>query len=235
VIWVVLGLGLGIGGVVSRAETSDWSTMQHVRIFVDFWNFHIAVGQLSSFPIEVDWKWFGLRAAQAIGETPDVHLRGPWQCEGTHIYGSYTTSKRDEHQLAIQYMKKLALIPGIFPVFEERNKSAATRTCGNCGKSVSFSHEQGIDVRLAVDVVKFSSFQPETIIMLATNDGDFIPLADYLTGLGRKVVHLRPKKGNEEISQKCWANVPLDKLDRSAFPFKRDTMVLMCSIKIIDT
>src|SRR4029453_1548048 len=117
----MLGLGLGLGAGASRPITADLAKMQHVRIFVDFWNFHISVGQLSSFPIEVDWRWFGLRAAQAIGQTPNVHLGGAWQCEGTHIYGSYTTSKSDEAQLAKRYKTKVALVAGVFPVFEERN------------------------------------------------------------------------------------------------------------------
>jgi uncharacterized LabA/DUF88 family protein len=80
-------------------------------------------------------------------------------------------------------------------------------------------------MRLAVDAVKFSSFQPEVVIVLATNDGDFIPLAEYLTDLGRKVVHLHPKNANERLSQKCWASVCIDKLDRGAFPLNTNPQI----------
>jgi len=115
-------------------------------------------------------------------------------------------------------MENVSLLPGLFPVFERREKTVGKRKCDKCGHTIRLAPEEGIDVRLTVDMIKLSNAEPEAIIILASNDSDFIPVVDYLSSLGRRVVHLRPKEGNRELSRHCWANMSLEDLNTKAFP-----------------
>jgi hypothetical protein len=197
--------------------------MQQARVFVDFWNFHLSVRAMSRLPLRVNWQMFGLRAVQTLSP---LMLGNSPRCEGTHIYGSYSTSEQWQAQLAKEMVEKHALIPGVFPIFEKREKQASIRNCGSCGEPITLNAELGIDVRLAIDVVKFSHFNQDEVILLATNDSDFIPLVEYLTSLGRKVVHLHPKNANTKLSRVCWANWPLEKIDRDALPYEDASIII---------
>src|SRR4051812_22791938 len=79
-------------------------TMQRVRIFVDFWSFHLSVQKLSRLSISVDWKVLGRNAARALRSVIDETFR----CEGIYIYGSYTTSAKWQVELAKDMLDKKA-------------------------------------------------------------------------------------------------------------------------------
>jgi len=56
-----------------------------VRIFVDFWNFTLAIGGLAPKPL-VDWSKLGPVLAAEAGRQVDPAR--PAQYEGLHVYGS---------------------------------------------------------------------------------------------------------------------------------------------------
>lgn len=199
--------------------------MPSVKVFIDFWNFYMTVQRMSQLPLDIDWSQIGLRIAHQVRSTSRDQENH--HCDGVYIYGSYSTADRFQASLARHMSENISLITGVFPSFETRQSKRATRTCNSCGAKIRIDPEHGVDVKIAVDVVKQSSFDPRAVMVLGTNDSDFVPLVEYLSEIGRKIIHLRDKKGNLALSKKCWANILIEDLDRAALPIKQDENILI--------
>ena len=82
------------------------------------------------------------------------------------------------------------------------------------------SKEKGVDVQIATDMVTLAWEDTYDAAVLVSADLDFVPMAEYLSTKGKKVIHAQfPPKG-AELNEKCWGRFDMVAL-REKFRFKK--------------
>jgi len=190
-----------------------------VRIFVDFWNFTLAVNSLNPKPL-IDWAKLGPVLTAEAGALVD--LTRPASYEGLEVYGSFDPHKPADARLRGWFTNTLDRMPGVNVVLLERqrkrgyprcpNCQAETRVCHACGSDMRGTEEKGVDTRIVTDMIRLAWAASYDVAVLVSADRDFVPVADFLQSKGIKVIHgAFPPTGNH-LSQKCWANIPIPAL-----------------------
>lgn len=197
-----------------------------VWAFVDFWNLQLTLNEyVDPNSYRLDWKALSPRlvaAAEAI-------LGQPLKLEGTNVYLSYnsrTTKGKGLHNWAINTLDRF---PGIHVIAKER-KPAYPPTCPSCHQTVhacpycqgkmTGTVEKGIDAAIVTDMISLAWENVWDVAILVSSDHDFMPLVDYLTTKGRKIINAHfPPKG-AELARACWASIDLR---QHLSDLKRDT------------
>ena len=108
--------------------------------------------------------------------------------------------------------------PGIRVIVKER-KPAGPPTCPCCHQPVADcphcdgrmegTVEKGIDTAIVTDMISLAWEDAWDVAILVSSDHDFIPLVEFLTTKGRKVINAYfPPKG-ADLARTCWASIDL--------------------------
>lgn len=190
-----------------------------VRIFVDFWNFTLAIGGLSPKPL-VDWRKLGPVLAAEAGALVDQTR--PARYEGLHVYGSFDPAKPADAKLRGWFTNTLDKMPGVNVVALARQRKrgyprcpscqAETTNCHACGVDMRGTEEKGVDTRIVTDMISLAWSNSYDVAVLVSADRDFVPVAEFLQAKGIKVIHGAFPPLGSQLSQKCWANIAIPTL-----------------------
>ncbi len=191
------------------------NSTQRARIFVDFWNLQLSIVEHRGSDYRLDWtKLSPLLIAQAT-----ALLRVPaLQFDGTNVYLSYdpnTDNGRRLHNWAISVLDRF---PGIRVIAQDRKaKSPPTcpnchrevDTCCHCGGQMVRTVEKGIDTAIVTDMISLAWEDAWDVAILVSSDRDFIPVVDFLTTKGRRVINVHFPPQGMHLARTCWASIDL--------------------------
>ncbi|MBU1449804.1 MAG: NYN domain-containing protein [Proteobacteria bacterium] len=87
------------------------------------------------------------------------------------------------------------------------------RRCPACGAVENFRQEKGVDVLLAITMAKLATENRTDVIYLLSCDADFVPVVNYVRGLGKKVFLVAPKGSKYgTLGKACNAAIPVDQM-----------------------
>lgn len=188
-----------------------------VRVFVDFWNFQLAIvpayGQL-----KLDWSrlgpWLTAEAGVRIGLGVDDRVR----FEGMHVYLSYNPRQPTDVKLRQWATNTLDRFPGVCVVAKERKPRRPPKcpachseiaTCPLCSKDMAGTVEKGIDTAIVTDMIRLAWSDSWDIAVLVSGDRDFIPAVEFLDSKGLKVIQGCFGSSGRDLGNRCWATIDL--------------------------
>jgi uncharacterized LabA/DUF88 family protein len=204
---------------VATPGSSDATPRLRVRIFVDFWNFSLALRNEDD-TFRVDWKPLGPLLTAEAGALVDS--TGHALFEAMHVYSSIDPNKPQDTKLKNWLTNSLDKMPGMHVAVLDRQKKRSfpkcpvcqdeVTQCPACAADMRGTEEKGVDTRMATDMISLAWSDAYDVAVLVSSDRDFVPVAEFLQTKGIKVVHgCFPPKGSH-LSQKCWGNLDLAKL-----------------------
>jgi hypothetical protein len=192
-----------------------------VRVFVDFWNFQLAIRRELGDVFRVDWSQLGPWLAQKAGGLMlDASQHGRARYEGLSVYLSYNPSSAKDAKLLQWAVNVLGRFPGVSVVQKEaRLKSSPScpachtqiDVCPRCSSGMSGSVEKGIDTAIATDMIKLAWEGSYDAAVLVSSDRDFIPAVAFLGSKGRKVINAAFPPSGMDLARRCWASFDLRK------------------------
>lgn len=190
-----------------------------VRIFVDFWNFTLAMKDHDP-EFKVAWQKLGPVLAMEVGTL--VNPGVPAHYEGLHVFGSYDPSKQNDAKLKNWFLNTLDKLPGVTVVLRERKRKRNYPKCPNCQEEAKVclscsadmrgTEEKGVDTRIATDLIRLAWEDGYDAAVLVSADRDFVPVAEFLQSKSIKVIHGAFPPNGSELTQKCWGHLDLPKL-----------------------
>jgi uncharacterized LabA/DUF88 family protein len=183
------------------------------RIFIDFWNLQLTINEQSEQDYKLDWK----KLSPLLIDEAQKLLGTPLHFEGTNVYLSYANTPRDK-KLRNWANNTLDRFPGIRVVAKER-KAKGPPTCPNCHKQITDcpycggrmirTVEKGIDTAIVTDMISLAWEDAWDIAILVSSDRDYIPLVEFLTTKGLKVINAYFPPQGAHLARTCWANIDL--------------------------
>lgn len=184
------------------------------RIFVDFWNLQLNLFEHQGRDYKLDWKALSPRL---LSEAENI-LGAPLQFEGTHVYLSYDPHAPQDRGLHHWSLNVLDRFAGIHvKVKERKSKRPPTcphchqliENCPHCGGQMTRTVEKGIDTAIVTDMISLAWENAWDVAILISSDRDFIPVVDFLSTKGRRVINVYfPPKGMH-LARTCWGNIDL--------------------------
>lgn len=195
-----------------------------VRIFMDYWNFARNWKDLTgNFPDRnLDWKKF----PQAIIESLDEmsHLRNTKKdLRAVKVYTSVKPYDQngdgflDELEIA-EEQRMLTWFQDDLDQYtaytvDVTNRSNSPLACKICGNDNSNFVEQGIDTKIAIDLVALASRDLYDIAILITDDSDLVPSTQCVQDtIDKQVVHLGFKEKKSDVRIEAWGHLFVDDL-----------------------
>lgn len=190
-----------------------------MRIFVDFWNFSLAVrSQDQAF--RIDWKKLGPLLTAEAAALVDNHSLPSF--EGLHVYGSFDPAKAHDGKLRHWFTNVLDKMPGVHVTLLERQQKRGypkcpvchheASKCEACQSDMRGTEEKGVDTRMVADMISLAWANAYDAAVLVSADRDFVPVADFLQTKGIKVVHGSFPPMGSHLSQRCWGSINLTNL-----------------------
>jgi uncharacterized LabA/DUF88 family protein len=182
-------------------------SQRRLKIFVDFWNIVINARKQTSFKVDILWN--------SLTEHLVAETRGGYGDEssgelaGAYIFGSYSKSNAEEHEFINNTVDKYGALPGLFFEFKERVKKETASKCANCGEPVHRSSELGVDMLLAVEMIKHASMREHDYLALVSSDRDYLPLLAYLKDQGQRVLHVATGEAQRDMRSLTWKQVEI--------------------------
>lgn len=186
-----------------------------VRIFVDFWNLQLTLNEhVEARSYRLDWKALSPCLVGAAGNILGESLR----FEGTNVYLSYnprTDKGRGLHNWATTVVDRF---PGVRVIAKERKVTdppvcpschCPVENCPHCGRRMIGTVEKGIDTAIVTDMISLAWESAWDVAILVSSDHDLIPMIEFLTTKGRRVINAYfPPKG-ADMARTCWASIDL--------------------------
>ena len=192
-----------------------------VRIFIDFWNFQLALNALEKAAgrtsFSLDWKGVSTACCDQV----DVLIKpvSGVAYEGLHVYSSYTDGKGPDMKHKHWVETWLDRQPGVVATCVKRSQKksppkcpgchAETTQCKACGHDMRGMEEKGVDTRIVTDMMSLAWNGAYDVAVLVSADRDFIPVAEELQSRGIKVIHGKIGKAGMDLAAHCWANFDL--------------------------
>jgi uncharacterized LabA/DUF88 family protein len=150
-----------------------------------------------------------------------------WLSIGTYVAGSVPSSKLGEIRLigsikrtnpqdydrVVKSIAPLSNHAGAFYKFIDRETKKSTKECPHCSGTIKENVESGVDLILALEIIKCSERNPNDIIAIVTNDRDFEPLISFLSEKGIKILHVTFGQKIENFSKYAWHRIDLAATD----------------------
>jgi uncharacterized LabA/DUF88 family protein len=191
---------------------------QKLRIFVDFWNFQLALNRVAPDDYRLDWlalpQWLNERTRDLVLSEPSGRLRS----DGVHVYISYNSQTEKGRNLHKWATNVLARFPGFRVACVERKaKGPPTcpschkqiEECPHCGGKMTRTIEKGIDSAIVTDIITLALEDAWDVAVLVSSDRDFIPAVNYLAQKGHKVVHAGFPPSGMDLARACWASIDI--------------------------
>ena len=166
-----------------------------------------------------DWKKIGPVLVEEAAKV--IKSASPVQFQGLNFYGSYAP---DDQKLKKWFWNTVNAQPGVSVHMVPREKKETYPECPKClsctdCRDIRGTEEKGIDVRMAIDMVKLAWVGNYDVAVLVSSDRDFIPVAELLDTRGIKVIHgAFPPKGHH-LRSYCWGRINIPEL-REKFRFQ---------------
>ncbi|HEY3816953.1 MAG TPA: NYN domain-containing protein [Polyangiaceae bacterium] len=207
---------------VAAPPSSATPTAVRVRIFVDFWNFHLAVKRHNGGKdFNMDWRLLGPWLTQHAGSLALVgDASRPLRYEGMHVYMSIDPRQSSRDGGLKKWAGVIDRFPGVQVVMKERKPKeppscpvchGVIKDCPHCGKPQAGMIEKGIDTAIVTDMIKLAWEDAYDVAVLASADRDFIPAVEFLDAKGRKVVHVGIPPHGMDLARRCWSSLDLRK------------------------
>ncbi|SFJ48617.1 NYN domain-containing protein [Bosea sp. OK403] len=181
---------------------------RRIKLFVDFWNVVISARKVSKL-FEIDVIWDKLSEA-IVNQTRQGHFdESNGELAGCHIFGSFSRSNSKESIFIDDTLDKYGSVPGLFFNFSERIPKRTSRRCSSCGESIKISGESGVDLTLAIDMIKHAAMREHEYLALVSSDRDFMPLLDYLKDQGQRVLHVATNAPDRDMRSVTWTQIDL--------------------------
>lgn len=196
--------------------TTDPNTEYRVRVkvFVDFWNFQLAINSLEP-GFKIDWQKLGLVIAQEALRIVDSTAAISYQ--GMNVYGSYDSSSKKDDGLRKWASNTLNRFPGVQVTMIQRQRKRKGASCPSCHQEISRcprcqsdmrgTEEKGVDTRIATDMIKLAWVDNYDVAVLLSSDRDFVPVVEFLGTRGIKTIHGAFPRQGSLLTQTCWGNI----------------------------
>jgi uncharacterized LabA/DUF88 family protein len=162
----------------------------------------------------LDWK----KLSPYLVHEAESILASSLRFDGTNVYISYNPAAPKDANLRQWSINVLDRFPGINVVLKEREYKhpptcpqchKSLEVCPYCGSKMVGTVEKGIDTAIVTDMIKLAWEDAWDVAILISSDRDFIPLIEFLTNKGRRVINVCfPPKGMH-LARVCWASIDL--------------------------
>lgn len=184
-----------------------------VRVFLDYRDFISKLGNSAPDPCR-DSNLLGPALAEAALKIVDPTAVIDYK--GFHVYvGGGDTDDEWVHHVSNQTGTFVTTVRRSGPSRSDLPKSETDRgSRPDLDAGAECRTDDGLYVRLAVDLMQFASLDDRGIGVLASSNCALIPVAEALECAGSKLVHavFPPMAG--ELSRKCWASFPIPEVLR---------------------
>lgn len=180
---------------------------RRVKLFADFWNITVAARSRTSLPIHVNWSELAAEVVRQTSSSYHDHSQGA--LAGVYIFGSVDRSSKHDRQLVDFANERFKDADGLYFFFNDRITKSQSATCKQCGNTVKMRPESGVDVQIAVEMVKHLQMGEHEYIALASGDIDFLPLVNFIRDQGHRLVHVCTKGPSYDIRQRSWKQIIL--------------------------
>lgn len=199
---------------------------RRIKLFVDFWNVVItARNQCKNFDVHVHWDKL---VDHLIHQTKQgYHDKTNAELAGCYIFGSKSQSNPQESKFVKETLDLYGSKSGLFFNFAERVLKQTAVMCSECGEPVKTNSESGIDVMLAVEMIKHATMREHEYLALVSSDRDFIPLLSFLRDQGQRVLHVAAGAPDREMRSITWAQVELQELYSSICTIQHEDYIVL--------
>lgn len=201
---------------MTQPAQSAQANAPKIRLFVDFWNYELAMKRATT-NFQTDWKKVGSHLANAAAQM--IGVSGPINYQGMNVYGSYNTKTGNDQPLKKWATTVLDTFPGVHVTFIERQKKKSHPSCPTCHNEVPScpscsadmrgTEEKGVDTRMVTDMMSLAWAANYDVAVLVSSDKDFVPVAEFLQTRGIKVIHGAFPPNGAVLTQKCWASIDI--------------------------
>lgn len=208
------------------------SNKARVRVFIDYWNFANDWNCLTgAYPDRnLDWSAFPHAILDALDEKITQIRHKPKELRAVKIYTSSPPIDlahqvgwdaeqrlREEIRLRDWMQNDLDQLTGF--TVDMTPKADSPLLCEVCGCQSSQFVEQGVDTKIAIDLVSLASSDLYDIAVLASDDSDLVPSTQCVQdSLDKQVIHLgfeRDRQGNirrSEVRNEAWGHIFIDQM-----------------------
>lgn len=190
-----------------------------VRVFVDYWNYHLAM-RSHERGFKTDWRVLGPQLAAAAAER--AGSIGAHVFQGLNVYSSYDPFQEESMKHQAWAQNVVSRFPGVFVSMSQRQQKKngpycpachlEVKRCPQCEQSMRGSEEKDVDIRMAADMLYLAWEGNYDIGVLVSSDNDFVPVATHLSQKGVKVIHGALRSRRQELTKHCWGHINLYKI-----------------------
>ena len=196
-----------------------------VRVFIDFWNFAVDWRDLTRELPEKNLNWskfpsviiehldeiLPLRRIQKELRAVKVYA----SIKPTEYISSSDTSQQDVYleekrgEWFRNYLDQLTAY-----TVDITTQSQREMTCNFCNKDTGLFVEQGVDTKMAIDLVALASRDLFDIAVIITNDTDIIPSIKCVQdALDKQVVHIGVRgTSKNDVKNECWGHIFIEEM-----------------------
>ena len=167
---------------------------EHVRIFVDFWNFQLEWNKRTNSQ-KINWTILPQILFQELTKIQSIDSP---KYDGTKVYASVDMTTPEDGRLKNWLKSFLDRQPGINVHIRERKPHLKSVHCKNCGKEIvncpecnqplKRAVEKGVDSAIITDMFSLAWVEAYSIAILLSSDADFVPAVDNLQAKGFKIM-----------------------------------------------
>ena len=194
-----------------------------VRVFVDYWNFAGNWCGITGMQPDknLDWAVFPQAILDALDGIPQLRnrrkefraikvyssIRPPGVAEFTRV--SEEVQFEEEKRLQRWFQDHLDQLTAY--TVDITPKADEPLACEVCNRQNSHLVEQGVDTKIAIDLVSLASNDLFDIAVLITEDGDLVPSMQCVQdSLDKQVVHIGFRDKKSAVRTEAWGHLFVD-------------------------
>lgn len=196
-----------------------------VRVFIDYWNFANNWNSFTGhFPDKnMDWAALPRAILEALHDIPQLSNTNK-DLRGVKVYASslpmaisndlgFDEEERLKEDLRLSDWLEHELDQLTAYTVDITQRSDRPLRCDVCKTENSHFVEQGVDTKIAIDLVSLASSDLYDIAVLITDDGDLVPSTQCVQDtLDKQVVHIGFKDLKTEVRKEAWGHLYFDSL-----------------------
>ena len=207
---------------MERRPRRNRSESAHFRcqVFVDFSNYMNSIKKQEPH-FSTNWERLGPELSKAAARTIDAGAVGVYQ--GLNVYATYDPDRMEQEQGFHNWATlTLPTFAGVRVWMTPRHPVLAPPKCPGCrefiyqcpecGGDMRGTREKGVDVRITTDIISQAWDGNYDIAILVTSDLDFLPLVEFLSARGIKVIHGAFPPSSSELTRECWGYIDVGDL-----------------------
>lgn len=190
--------------------------MPRVKIFIDFWNFQLGLSHAEKAPFPPDWRALPAVILQEVNA-----LLAPETCtnDGVYVFGSFDDANPNDKKLLNWANGILGTFPDYHITFVPRRKRESGSICPTCHLEVTEcpvcensmlgTQEKGVDVNIAVEMIRHAWEGAYEVAVLVSSDSDLAPAVELLQSKGLIVIHGKLPPSGYELTTVSQGNIDL--------------------------